>query len=256
LPSTEETLAPNELAEIARARASLSTFLNVHFIALPDAGFIQRLRDAEFMSALESLATMDAGELAHGAALMRGFIASTMSTAPDELAQTLGVDRTKLYRGVSPTYGPPPPCEAVWDQRVTDATAALQALAEIYIAAGMGMAADARERVDYIGVELDFLRVLALRELDAWQSGDPDDARASLDHQAAFVHDHLAQWVPAFVERALTDAQTDFYRGHLTMLRAFILAENDRLQALQEILSERSADWSNDDADLPNDDKV
>ena len=36
-----------------------------------------------------------------------------------------------------------------------------------HVAAGMAMSADARERLDYIGIELEFLRLLALRELEA-----------------------------------------------------------------------------------------
>jgi TorA maturation chaperone TorD len=98
----------------------------------------------------------------------------------------------------------------------------LKALADVYVAAGMAMSSDARERLDYIGIELEFLRMLALRELEAWEAGQEANAKSLLRQQSKFVGEHLVHWVPAFVERALTQAETDFYRGHMRMLLGFL----------------------------------
>lgn len=234
-PSEETPFTPEELAAIARGRAALCAFLNVHFTTLPDEKFVQHLRSDEFTQALAALASADNDpEIAKGAILMRDFLAAELKATPAELSQTLGIDRTKLYRGVSPSYGPPPPHEAVWDKRVTDQIPALKALADVYVAAGVGMSDEARERLDYIAVQLDFLRVLAVREMEAWQAAQPESAKLALQQQSSFVREHIGMWVPAYVEKALPMAQTDFYRGHLTMLRGFLAAEQERLEALVE----------------------
>ena len=226
-------LSPDDLAEAARARAAFCAFLNVHFTTLPDLGFVERIRSQEFTSVLEALAGNPdvEGELAAGASAMLSFIRSNTDTAANQLSDTLGVDRTRLYRGVSPTYGPPPPYEAVWAKGVTNVAGVLQVIAGIYRQNGVSVAPEATERADYIGIELDFVRVLASREAEAWGANDAATARALLAEQSAFLTRHLAGWAPDFIEKALTMAETDFYRGHLRMLRGFLVAEAARLQA-------------------------
>jgi len=54
------------------------------------------------------------------------------------------------------------------------------------------------------------------------------------------MHEHLGNWVPGFVAKALTIADTDFYRGHLMMLRGFLSAEEERLQVILEDLSDKN----------------
>jgi len=219
----EVPMNQQEMAEIARARASFCVFLNVHFTTLPDLEFVGRIRECEFLCALDALAEDScAPEIAAGASLMAGFIRSTLNSSAAALSEMLGVDRTRLYRGVSPAYGPPPPCEAVWNGQTSDTATVLKALADVYVAAGMAMSSDARERLDYIGIELEFLRMLALRELEAWEAGQEANAKSLLRQQSKFVGEHLVHWVPAFVERALTQAETDFYRGHMRMLLGFL----------------------------------
>lgn len=232
-PDLEPDLTPADLAEAARARASFCAFLNIHFTTLPDLGFVERIRSQQFGAVLDALAGNPdvEGELASGALAMRSFIVAQADAEPGALSDTLGVDRTRLYRGVSPTYGPPPPYEAVWGKGVTNVSAVLQVIAGIYRRNGMTVAPGAAERPDYVGIELDFLSTLATREAEAWESGDAAAARALITEEKAFLADHVGAWVPAFVERALAMAETDFYRGHLLMLRGFLVSEVERLGA-------------------------
>jgi len=73
-----------------------------------------------------------------------------------------------------------------------------------------------------------------VREMEAWQASQPAEAKLAMEQQLSFVRDHVGMWVPAFVEAAYPQAQTDFYRGHLTMLRGFLAAEQQRLEVLLE----------------------
>lgn len=219
-----------ELAGIARARAAFYAFLGLHFTTLPDLQFVERLRNGEFRSVLANLQN-DAlvGEDIHaGAALMSAYLDRMRTIAPDHLVKDLGVDRTRLYRGVAQGYGPPPPNEMVWSKDANDFSV-LQIISIAYREMGLEPSPEVKERLDYISVEMDFMRELALREADAWEAGDREIAKTLVTTEQSFLNKHLGSWVPDFIERALEFAQTDFYKGHLYMLRGFIQDEKQEL---------------------------
>lgn len=233
--TTETAVDSQTLAESARARAAFAAFLNLHFMTLPDEAFVEQMRSPACAEMLERIQhDPSAGpDLAAGAAHMRAALEATRAEPPAALAQMLGVERTRLYRGVTPRFGPPPPYEMVWSKTFADVTL-LTALAARYRDAGLMQAADSRERADYIGVELDFVQALAAQEAEAWTAGAHGQAASLRAAQRSFMDQHLAAWVPAYVEQALGHAQTGFYRGHLLLLRGFLAAE-------QQALAERPA---------------
>lgn len=235
--ANDAELNPQELANIARTRAAFTSFLSVHFTTLPDAGFVERMRHGDLTAMLEAVVNDESvdGDLAAGATLMRDYLNETRAVEAPELAQELGVDRTRLYRGVSPNYGPPPPYEMVWSKTNQDVSLLLE-LAGTYRELGLSPAPEAKERMDYAGVELDFMRELALREAGEWEAQAQAAAVKLLEVQQAFMHNHLSQWVPFFVDGALEQATTDFYRGHLLMLRGFINSQPEELASLLEEL--------------------
>ncbi len=224
---------PQELEELARARAAFLSFLNLHFQVLPDVPFVERVRNGDLTSVLEALKSesSDDVEIATGASMMREFIDKTRNVDAAKLSEDLGVDRTRLYRGVAPGYGPPPPYEMVWSKDAQDFTI-LSIIAGIYADAGLQIAPDAHNRLDYIGMDLDFVRELATREADAWESGDLDAGRKWLKAQSSFVSEHVGAWVPAFIDKAMQQAETDFYKGHMLMLRGFLKTEQQELVTL------------------------
>ena len=214
----------NDLAGIARARAAFSSFLNIHFNVLPDEKFVRQMRKKEITSMLQVLekdATVHE-DIASGAALMGKFLMETHADKSAEVSEKLGVDRTRLYRGVSPTYGPPPPYEMVWSKSWID-VGLLQVLAAIYRENRLAPSTKIVDRLDYIGLELEFMHTLAMRETEALESAKQEKANALLLVQKQFFFEHLEPWIPSFVKKALEDAKTDFYSGHLLMLCGFIL---------------------------------
>jgi len=105
----------------------------------------------------------------------------------------------------------------------------LQEIARIYMESGFALRADVRERIDYIGIQLNYLERLVMREIAAREAGDKEEIQMALDHEREFIRDHLGKWVPGFVSSALAYAQTNFYRGHLHMLKGFIEQEKEML---------------------------
>jgi TorA maturation chaperone TorD len=112
-------------------------------------------------------------------------------------------------------------------------TSVLQNIAATLRDAGLARGPLATDRIDYIGVALDYMREIARREAESWESGAREVAIQSVKLQHAFVAEHLG-WVSAFVDKALEQVGTDFYRGHLLMLKRFISQDRERLQALLE----------------------
>jgi putative dimethyl sulfoxide reductase chaperone len=235
-------LNTQEMIQMAQARASLYSFASLPFNALPNLAFVQHIRGSAYVSALEALADDKSlpEDVTTGASLMQGFVCSTGDKDESALSDELGVDRTRLYRGVSPSYGPPPPYEAVWTKAGTPVTELLQAVARTYREAGVVLSPETKERIDYVGIQLDFSQQLALREAEAWDAGEPERAKALIQEQLAFLTGHLTHWVPLFVERALPQAQTDFYRGHMRFLRGILASDEERLQAILDELGAKA----------------
>lgn len=99
-------------------------------------------------------------------------------------------------------------------------------LAAFYRAFGLEVADGAAERPDHIGMELEFMSVIAAKEAYAHAHGF-DDERCALcrEAQKKFLREHLGRWVPGFARR-LARAATD---GTLAALaeftRNFVTAE-------------------------------
>ena len=225
----------NHLAGLAKARLSFYTFLNVHFMDLPDEDFAHTLREEEFGSVLKELGGNPElhPEIIKGVSLMRAYLGDTTSCADAELAVRLGVDRTRLYRGVPPGYGLPPPYESLWTEKNRDSLV-LQEMARIYHEGGFTLQADVRERLDYIGIQLSYLEQLVMKEIAAREAGDDETVRVALGREIEFMRDHVGTWVPNFVSSALNHAKTDFYRGHLHMLKGFIEQEKNTIEAFMK----------------------
>ncbi len=230
---SDAELTQRDMAEIAQARADFYSFLNLHFSTIPDVGFVQKLYDGEVLAALQALVQDDQVEpgISEGASLMVRFLEDHRVLDEAKLSEILGVDRTRLYRGVAQGYGPPPPYEMVWS-KTFKGFEALQAVAGKYRESGLEPSEDAKERVDYIGLEMEFMRELALREASAWEAGDEETAQAQLTAQYEFLNQHLGSWAPLFIAKALAVSETDFYRGHMKMVDAYLSAQKEQLDQL------------------------
>lgn len=83
---------------------------------------------------------------------------------------------------------------------------------------------------DYIGLELEFMRHLTERAIEALSQGaDPEEI---LIGQKDFLANHLLKWAPSFCEDVYTNAQTDFYRGMAKLMAGFLEADYALLDEL------------------------
>jgi TorA maturation chaperone TorD len=233
-----------ELAEAAQVRVAFYSFLNLHFVTLVDSAFVMRLRNGELGTVLEALKQDETNEedMIAGAALMLDYLKKTSEMDLAQLTEKLGVDRTRLYRGVAKGYGPPPPYEMVWSNKAED-YGVLQTISKVYRDAGLEPSPDTKDRLDYISVEMDFMRELAQNEVNAWNSGEPgpagsESASQLLEREMDFMTNHFGGWVPFFIEEAFKFVETDFYRGHLLMLRGFVSMQKEIFSTISLVAKE------------------
>ncbi len=223
--------------ELAAGRAAFCDFLTSPLLNLADAAYVQQIRSPEFCAILENLAQDEDihPQISKGAGTMLGFLKENNAASDETLLQTLGVERTRLFRGVSPSYGPPPPYENEWAPKSAFPMDLLKQISAIYLEDGLAMDGETPERFDYLGVELAYIAQLARREAAALSAGDDILAAAALDRQFSFFQKHLLPWVPAYVKKALEYARTDFYTGYLWLLEGFLL---DQAEIFAEMLGE------------------
>jgi TorA maturation chaperone TorD len=216
----------SEAMESAQARAGMYNFLANLFNQRPDLELVRRLREMGSEGFNEGISPGDISpEVEQGLQEMASFIDVTQDWLEEKVEQDLVVDWTRLFRGISPSYGPPPPYEGVYDNGTANPSDVLQTVMQTYHKYSVDLDENAANRPDYIGIELDFLRYLNESEADAWSKGEKESALGYHAAQQEFLSKHLGKWAEKFCERALDEAKTDFYRGFIRLTRGILKEE-------------------------------
>lgn len=99
-------------------------------------------------------------------------------------------------------------------------------LAAFYRAFGLEVADGAAERPDHIGMEFEFMSVLAAKEAYALaHEGDGERSALCRDAQKKFLREHLGRWAPAFARRLARAATDEALAALAKFTRDFITAE-------------------------------
>jgi putative dimethyl sulfoxide reductase chaperone len=209
-------------AAAAAARAGAYGFLALLCNQRPSLELVRRLRTI----GVEGFLGMVDGEpdndlIRQGLEEMAAFVAEAGNRSDAEVEELLAVDWTRLFRGVRPGYGPPPPYEGVY--LGADPLQAIQAVSSVYRQHGVAPASDSSaNRPDYIGIELDFLRYLCEQQVAAHEKGDEEAIEQWSRAEAAFLQNHLGKWASAYCDRAAQEAATAFYRGTAHLISALL----------------------------------
>jgi nitrate reductase assembly molybdenum cofactor insertion protein NarJ len=107
-------------------------------------------------------------------------------------------------------------------------------IAGFYRAFGFDVCGPTRERPDYLGVELEFMCVLALKEAYAQANGMTEQLEICVDAQRKFVQDHLGQWIGLFALGLERSAVAGPYAALARLAAAFVAADTGRLGATLE----------------------
>ena len=140
----------------------------------------------------------------------------------------LAVDRTRLFRGLSPGYGPPPPYESVHTEGQFVMGKNTCEVMKDYLQDGYSLPQGWWDMPDYVGIELDFLGHLYQREALAWQEAGREDASYWEDRQRYFLQEHAMKWMPDLCDVVIKEAATDFYKAVAEITKAFVILEVQR----------------------------
>ena len=78
---------------------------------------------------------------------------------------------------------------------------------------------------DHIGVELEFMYMLSVATLNAFQSDDKDSLCELFQVQRAFLKEHLLEWTPLFLINAKRESRTPLYHDGTELTLEFLLSD-------------------------------
>lgn len=215
-----------ENVESVRYRAGMYGFLASLFNQRVSAQFVRRLKGGGVDIILADVNSENLlPDIRQGVNAIVRFVQYAGNLTDKEVEQELAVDWTRLFRGVSPKYGPPPPYEGIYLEGGGGTEKIMQDVCRYYSENGLTINETFQNRPDYIGIELDFLNYLSEREVNAMESGN--DNRASECQRAArmFLLEHLGKWCGKFCDLAVIHAKTDFFRGLLNVTKGVVSNE-------------------------------
>jgi TorA maturation chaperone TorD len=241
-----ESITFDEFRQLAQSRSKFYGFLSSLYVRIPNGEFGANLFGDKLQSFLPSIASLAEvpAEMKEGLGMIQGFAQQTKDRSHGKLVEELGVDWTRLLRGLKPGYGPPPPYESVYSESSEqEGRLTIGDVLKTYREAGVDIGEKAKERPDYIGIELDFMRYLAEKEMEGWNQSAYSEGAKYLEMERDFLTRHLTQWVPKFCDKMLTEARTDLYRGVARLTKGFLTLEGESIEGYIA-LAERSLSLS------------
>ncbi len=216
---------PAQVRTPLQRRAACYGFLAWLFNEQPDEDFVACLGADDLQESLRSLASgsVPDSRMISGLQVMRSSLVGDGYRAVDEICASLAVERTKLLRGIARDYGPPPPYESLYRDAQGE-TSVLVEIAEFYRIARAELPTGRADRIDYLGLELDLMRLLCEQEDRYRIQADAEASAGCVALQSRFLHEHILAWVPGYCQ-SLAQATDGFYQGVAQLLLGFLEQE-------------------------------
>jgi TorA maturation chaperone TorD len=123
----------------------------------------------------------------------------------------LSKDWTRLFRGVE-RDGILPPYESLYRTGKLQEKPARE-IHRLFSQMGIRVPDEWHQPQDYIGVELDFMRLLCSREFEAYEKQEKKFIVEVVKTEKSFIEHHLGAWAFKFCEKMGEQAREDYYRG-------------------------------------------
>lgn len=133
-------------------------------------------------------------------------------------------DWTYLFRGVD-RQGILPPYESLYRTGKLQEKPARE-VHRLFYKMGVRVPDEWHQPPDYIGVELDYMRLLCSKEAEA------DSPFEMVEAERLFIDKHLGLWATTFCEKMLEQAQEDYFRGIARVTASLIEYDRIYLKAL------------------------
>ena len=213
----------SEDSQVAKEKTKTYGFLAMVVNQRPDVTLVNNIKamEREYFNQFGHEGNLNP-DMQAGLSEISKFVVQIKDQPPQTVEQALLIDWTRLFRGLQPGYGPKPPYEGVYLGEDENEFKALESVARFYTKHGVAPVLDAKNRPDYIGLELDFLRYLSEKQADAWEKGDKIQAQQYQLAEHDFLIDHLGKWGAKFCDRVIEEAKTGFYRGYAFLTKGMI----------------------------------
>lgn len=202
--------------ELSQARAKIYQLLStLHF--KPHQPELLKLL-AEWVSAQvetgDSYNTLSP-EMQQGLSLLHSFFRNMEGKSWQEMGEAISVELTKLFRGVKKEYSPPPPYESVYCEESGRVFGELtMEVYRQYRHFGFNLVDGLRnEPPDHISFELEFMHLMCLREAEAWQEDDEQQALHLQEVEREFCQKHLLTWIHRLRDRIREFDSLGFFHG-------------------------------------------
>jgi len=170
--------------------------------------------------------------VATGLREMKEAVTPDDGTGLQALSMELSRQRTRLFRGLAPGYGAPPPYESRHRARQgASEMETLLAVQGIFTEAGVDLAR-LTDRPDYLGLQLELMGFLCEEESRLRGSGDAEGADRAAALQERMLIEHLLRWVPSYCGLLRKEAGVGFYAGLSRVLEGFLVEEAMRPSAV------------------------
>ena len=214
------------LASRQQARCRIYALIAAAF-SYPEVEFYQRLSTQQFLSELES----NLKALHYGGQIQLGDWAIP---SLEELQE----EYIRLFSAGSP-------CPAYQTEyaspHIFSKTQTLADISGFYQAFGLEVGSKQRERVDFIGTELEFMSYLCFKAAYALTNGSKDNFEIVLDAQKKFFRQHLAPWGSLYSRQMAEQASLLLYNALGNLLSSYLQFEAEFLEIRLEELSNLSA---------------
>lgn len=155
------------------------------------------------------------GDEVPGCKRMKGHFAAVQDCPEEQVVQDLAVDWTLAFRGVNPGTGPCPPYAGAWLAADAVGVDVMMAINSRYVEKGLGVGGGKLNRMDYLGVELEFVAYL-LEQCAAVVASEQRCAMAA--EAATFVDEYILSWLPRYRADVEAKCKTEFWKGYLELL--------------------------------------
>ncbi len=148
-----------------------------------------------------------------------GFLSQVVRSAPkpDDLNRHK-VDYSRLFLGPFKLLAPPYGSIYLEDGKfMSESTLAAR---DLYEQEGLDIVL--KDAPDHISVELEFMYFLILKEAEACENSDLNEAARLREKQASFLRIHLGKWIRPFAHNIERNAETEFYRALGRATRDFV----------------------------------
>lgn len=223
----EDETTDQELLMLLEQRSNSLAFLSRLYLKEVDENLLHELHDMMYPAE-----TGDEG-LDKGYQLFATYLSNLWTESLTELA----IDYARSFLGNSvDAFGAAYPYESVYtsEKRLMMQAARDEVLA-IYRSCGFTKREDWTEGEDHLALELEFMRALNDRAIEALQQGREEELLHLLATQRNFMEAHIVSWVPMMTADLKRFAQTKFYCGLAFITEGFLCTD---YELLQDLLSE------------------